>query len=143
MKSIENCPWCGVVQEKPLFKKSDEAGAIVQVGCESCNRPIKVTLRVVESYMVSLPDAVLEKVRTVGHLVKKNPRWDWCICRSDGRPRERFKCLCKTGLFKVKDAKNSVHCQTGCLVTVLNENGLLGPIDSGYFLPVEGEVAQK
>jgi hypothetical protein len=140
---MEKCPWCGAVQQQPLFEKSNESGAVVQVECESCNRPIKVTLKVVESYVVSLPDNVLMKLTTTGQRVKKNPRWDWCICRTDGRQRTSFKCRCKTGIFKVKEAKKSDTCRSGLLVTVLNENGLLGPIDAGYFLPVEEQLTNE
>jgi len=136
----DRCPYCGATQEKPLFKKSDKADAVVQVECESCGRAIKVTLKIVENYDVRLPDDVSTKLTTVGLRVRKNPRWDWCICRADGRSRKAFKCYCKTGTFEVKQAEKSERAGSGFFVTVSNKNGLLGPIDSGYFLPAEEEA---
>lgn len=132
---MEKCPYCGAVQEKPLFGKSDEDGAVVQVECESCNRPIKVTLRIVESYAVALPDDIQKKLTTVGQRVRKNPRWNWCICYADRG--QKLGCQCKSGTFEVMESYRSPNASSGFMVKARGDSGLLVAYDSNCFLPVE------
>jgi len=130
------CPWCGSPVPGPFFVESHADGDVVRSLCAVCGGTMEVELVITLAHHVSLPAEVLKKILTVGQKVRKNPRWDWCVC-APAKWKTGSACRCKDGIFTVLSAEKDARCGIGWKVSAGDGEFVIGPCDGATFLPVD------